>query len=206
MTQLKGIDVSHYQGDVDWKAVKAADYSFAFAKCTGGLTFNDPKFQTNWKGIAAAGMLRGAYHFYYNNDDPVKQAEHFLSSLSSLNAADLPPVLDLEGGGIIDKNLSIEDYQRDVLRWLCFVEDRLGRKPIIYTGPSFGNKYLDNAEFATYDLWLAEYGVSTPKVPNVWADKGLAIWQNASDAVVSGIKGKTDHDLFNGTLEELKAL
>lgn len=206
MTQLTGVDVSHYQENVDWNAVKEAGYTFAFAKCTGGLTFNDPKFQMNWKGIAAAGMLRGTYHFYYNNDDPTKQAEHFLSLLGTLNAEDLPPVLDLEGGGIVDKNLPIEQYQQDVLTWLRYVEQKLGRKPMIYTAPNFGNEYLDNCEFAAYDLWLAEYGVNSPQVPNAWAEKGWRIWQNASDAVVSGIVGKTDHDLFNGTLEQLKML
>lgn len=207
MTLLKGIDVSHHQGNIAWKAVQAAGYRFAFAKCTGGLTFNDSKFHSNWEGIQATGMVRGAYHFYYNNDNPIEQAEHFLSFLGAgFGVEDLPPVLDLEGGGIVDKNLPVEQYQKDVLAWLNYVEQKLGRKPIIYTAPSFGNEYLDNPEFAAYDLWLAEYGVNNPKAPNAWTNKGWTIWQNASDVVVSGINGKTDHDLFNGTLEQLKAL
>ena len=88
-----GIDVSHYQGTVDWVKVKATGITFAYAKATDGNTYTDPQFHTNWQGMRAAGILRGAYHFYETNDDPVTQANNFINALGSL-AANLQIWLD----------------------------------------------------------------------------------------------------------------
>ena len=205
MEQITGVDVSHFQGDVNWADVKNGHYLFAYLKCTGGLTFTDSKFEQNWEGTKAAGLLRGAYHFYYDNDDPTEQANHFLSVLTSLEATDLAPALDLEGGGMRSETITVEQYQNDVQTWLDVVEKGLGRKPIIYASPSFANKYLDNTRFAKYDLWLANYA-SEPTIPNAWEAVGYTIWQNTSTASVPGIEGHVDHDIFKGTLEGLQAL
>lgn len=206
MEKTQGIDVSHYQGNVDWNAVKAAGCSFGFAKCTGGLTFNDPRFEENWKNMAAASILRGAYHFYYNSDTPGAQVEHFLEKVGPLSSGDLPPMLDAEGGGFVDKNMPIEQYQQDVLAWLKLVESKTGRKPILYTGASFGASHLNSAALAEYPLWIAEYGVSSPTIPSAWDSQGWTFWQNESKATISGIEGTTDHDIFNGTLAQLQQL
>ena len=90
----KGIDVSHFQGNVDWAKVKATGAAFAFAKATEGTATIDKMFATNWPAMKNAGLLRGAYHFFHGSKDATDQANFFLSKFSVV-AGDLPPVLDV---------------------------------------------------------------------------------------------------------------
>ncbi|MEM9022809.1 MAG: glycoside hydrolase family 25 protein [Bacteroidota bacterium] len=199
-----GIDVSHYQGQPNWNELRGDGIAFAFAKATGGLTDTDPEFSTNWSNMKAAGIIRGAYHFYYAADDPEKQADHFLSAITQLQPGDLPPVLDLEEGGVsgtVDKAA----YASGVFTWLQKVEKAVGLKPIIYTDPNFSSEYLTDPKFGNYPLWLAEYGPE-PHVPTAWAATGWTIWQYTATGSYNGVNGDVDHDKFNGTLDELKAM
>lgn len=194
---INGIDVSHYQGTVDWVKVKAAGIAFAYAKATDGNTYTDPQFKTNWQGMQAAGILRGAYHFYETNDDPVTQANNFISAVGSLNINDLPPVVDIEifkgayGSNSVTANLQI---------WLDTVEKALGHTPMIYTNPTFWNQTV-NADFSKYPLWIAEYDVNQPKIPDGW--KQWSFWQSSQSGSVAGVTGKVDTDFFSGTMNEL---
>ncbi|OUR97575.1 hypothetical protein A9Q81_12945 [Gammaproteobacteria bacterium 42_54_T18] len=92
----RGIDVSHYQGVINWGKVARSDISFAYVKATGGETFTDPQFHNNWNLIRTTKIYRGAYHFFFAHDDPKKQADHFLSTIGDLREQDLPPMLDVE--------------------------------------------------------------------------------------------------------------
>src|SRR5918996_6642155 len=94
-TYLTGIDVSHFQGEVDWQAVAGAGVRFAFIKATEGVADIDPCFRQNWQDSRAAGLLRGAYHFLHPNLDAGQQAAHFLSVVR-LDDDALPPALDIE--------------------------------------------------------------------------------------------------------------
>jgi lysozyme len=94
--KIWGIDVSHYQGVVAWQSVRAAGAAFAFAKASEGTTATDPLFADNWRGIAQAGLARGAYHFAHPGFDPETQAVHFHATVGDLRPGDLPPVLDIE--------------------------------------------------------------------------------------------------------------
>jgi len=196
---VQGIDVSHYQGTVNWAAVKAAGIGFAFAKATDGNTYTDPQFKSNWTGIKAAGMLRGAYHFYESKDDPVTQANNFIAAVGSLAVGDLPPVVDIEvnkgsfGNTTLAANLQI---------WLNTVEQALGRTPMIYTGPSFWNQNMNNS-FSRYALWIAQYGVSHPTIPNGWGS--WTFWQNSEGGHVTGVTGSVDTDVFAGSMTDLLA-
>ena len=203
-TTTNGIDVSHYQGDVQWEEVKGAGYGFAYAKCTEGTTYTDPRFKENWEGIGAAGLLRGAYHFYDSTSEGTAQAEHFLQVMGAITTNDMAPMLDLE----VFKASSVSEYQGEVLNFLKTVEQATGRKPIIYTAPSFGDRYLNVPAFGEYPLWIAEYGVEAPRVPEAWKSEGKSwnIWQNNSKASVPGINGNVDHDIFKGNLEGLLQL
>src|SRR5439155_5446340 len=91
-----GIDVSHFQGTVAWPAVAAAAIVFAFVKATDGAAHVDEQFEDNWRGIADAGLIRGAYHFFRPRHDVASQVSVFVDAVGSLGAADLSPVLDLE--------------------------------------------------------------------------------------------------------------
>ena len=115
---VMGIDVSHYEGVVNWDKVAKYGIHFAFAKATGGLNYTDPQFVHNWHGIRSAAIHRGAYHFFYAGDDPVKQANHFIKTMGKLRTQDMPPMLDVEIADNIDTNLISEK----VLIWLQTVE------------------------------------------------------------------------------------
>jgi lysozyme len=196
---VAGIDVSDHQGSVDWNAVKQAGKSFAFIKATDGITWTDPDFATNWSGAKAAGLLRGAYHFYETNDDPTAQAENFLNAVQ-LEAGDLPPVVDIEklhSGG------SVSQVVKDLQTWLDVVEKATGRMPIIYTDRSFWSS-LGTSAFGLYPLWIAEYGVQSPSLPAGWAN--WTFWQFSESGTVTGVSGSVDLDVFNGSLAELEAL
>ncbi|WP_186756753.1 GH25 family lysozyme [Echinicola salinicaeni] len=192
---ILGIDVSHFQGDINWEQIKADQVYFAYDKATQGDSFKDPDYFENQKAAHQVGLLHGAYHFYISSDSPEKQAQNFLETLDYTNS-DLPPVLDLEEGGI-KLPLNHSKFHSDVLTWLKIVEEKLNIQPIIYTNNPFGNQYLNNPEFAKYDLWIAEYGVTKPKIPKAWEEKGWLIWQRTDKKTITGAKGNVDHDLFN---------
>ncbi len=190
-----GIDVSHFQGDINWEEIKEAGILFAYDKATQGETYVDPDFKENQVGAKNAGLVHGSYHFFMSNDDPLSQAKLFVSN-AGYEKGDLPPVLDLESGGI-KGDISAADFEKNVLIWLEHVESQLGVKPIVYTNHSFGDQYLSDAKLAEYHLWVAEYGVEKPKVPKVWAEKGWLIWQRSERGAVEGAVGQVDHDLYN---------
>lgn len=198
-SQLQGIDVSNHQQTVDWNAVQQAGKIFAFMKATDGITYTDPEFATNWSGARAAGLLRGAYHFYETNDDPTAQAQNFLSAVQ-LEPGDLPPVVDIER---TKSGESASQIVQDLQTWLDVVEQATGRVPIIYTSPGYWNS-LGTSAFGRYPLWVAEYGVQSPKPVAGW--EGWTFWQYSESGTVTGISGSVDLDVFQGTLADLAAL
>jgi lysozyme len=197
-SSIRGIDVSKYQGTIDWGRVATAGLAFVFIKASQGITGVDPELSANWSGAQTAGLLRGVYHFFQPGDDPAQQAEHFLAT-SPLGARDLPPVLDIETAG----SLHPSEIVQGVETWLPKVQEATGRTPIIYTSPGFW-KTLGATQFGRYPLWIAEYGVSTPIVPAGWSR--WTFWQYSESGTVPGIQGAVDLDLFQGSLEELRAM
>src|SRR6185295_13488257 len=164
--QAQGIDVSHYQGLVDWSQVRQAGIAFAFAKATEGLTTVDSEFSTNWPAMSAAGLLRGAYHFFHPEEDAASQAEHFLSIVGVLTAHDLPPVLDVE----TTNGVSTSALWAGVSTWLETVTQRTARTPLLYTSHSFWNDNAPDPTLTRYPLWLADYA-ETPTLPD-----GFTTW------------------------------
>lgn len=197
--QVPGIDVSHAQQTVDWNAVRQAGKVFVFIKATDGITYTDPLFAANWSGAKAAGLLRGAYHFYETNDDPTAQAENFLHAVQ-IEPGDLPPVVDIERTKGAE---SASQIVQDLQTWLDVVERATGRAPVIYTGPGYWDS-LGTSAFGRYPLWVAEYGVQSPKLPAGWTR--WTFWQFSESGTAAGITGAVDLDVFNGTLAELQAL
>jgi lysozyme len=194
-----GIDVSHYQGTVDWAKVKGAGNSFAFAKATESVGVVDAMFATNWPAMKDAGLLRGAYHFYHAAENATDQATHFLEVVQ-LAPGDLPPVLDIESGGLEGQSSSA--LVEGVTTWLGLVQEQTGFTPMIYVSPSFANEYLQS-KFGAYPLWVAEYGVSQPKTTNGWST--WAFWQHSQSGTMSGVSGPVDLDTFNGSQAGLQA-
>jgi lysozyme len=204
---VKGIDVSHFQGDINWEEIKSAGINFSYSKATQGHGFKDPKFQMNWKNAQAVGLAAGAYHFYMVGSEAEPQVKIFLEAVGKLNPGDMPPMIDLEQGSI-PKGVKVDvvTFQKNVITWLNEVERELGVQPIIYTNNPFANAYLKDSTFSKYKLWLAEYGVDTPRVPATWSNKGWTIWQRSERGKIEGAIGDIDHDLLNTKLFSLEEL
>ncbi|MBE0335132.1 GH25 family lysozyme [Paenibacillus sp. 23TSA30-6] len=199
----QGIDVSRYQGEIDWKAVKADGISFAFIKASQGQRYVDPTFITNAKGAKAAGVLLGAYHFVdaTSVDAAKAEARHFaevLERIGGAKALDLPTVMDYENN---PGNLSKTLINAVALAFLLELERLTGRKPIIYTGNAFAANF--NASLGGYPLWIARY--SDTRVPSdtvTW--RRWDIWQYSDSGKVDGIKGNVDMNEYSGTADELR--
>lgn len=195
--RLEGVDVSKFQGEIDWQAVRASGVVFAFARALEGETIHDATFAANWRGMKEAGVVRGAYDFYIANDSPEVQAKIF-SSLVALEPGDLVPMVDIEEaslGGSEPPDL-VEDFHR----YLELVEQAFGARPIVYTNPSFWNENMDDS-FGEYPLWVADYEVESPTLPDGWQD--WVIWQHGDSGSVPGIDGDVDLNVFTGTMEDL---
>ncbi|MFT5460802.1 MAG: lysozyme, partial [Myxococcota bacterium] len=187
---LEGIDVSHYQGDVDWASVRSASIDFAYAKATQGASEVDPHFAANGAGMKSAGLPRGAYHFYVAGDPPLDQAKHFTSTVT-LAAGDLVPMVDVEVGAVSAKDLQ------------TFVDALLahyGVPPIVYTDHPYWTAHLDDS-FSAYPLWIADYE-GGPRLPSRWSQWSL--WQYEEDGKVSGVKGAVDRDRMRGPLSQFQ--
>ena len=193
---VHGIDVSAYQGRIDWSLVAGHQVQFAFIKATEGVTLRDSRFQRNWRGAQAAGIYRGAYHYFQPNYDAAKQANLFTRTVP-LTAGDLPPVLDVEHAQFHD----VARMRQGVAIWLRLVERHYGVRPILYSNYSFYQRHLAG-HFDKYPLWLAHYEVDQPRLP---PGKWL-IWQHSDEAYVPGIRGTVDFNVFQGSFQRLTAL
>ena len=196
--KVHGIDVSHHQGAIDWASVKATEKEefpirFVFMKATEGGDHKDHRFDENFARAAQVGLVRGAYHFYNPNSDPMRQADFFISQVQ-LQQGDLAPVLDIER-----KPRDKAQLQTDLLVFLRCLEQHYGVKPIIYTSYKYKLRYLDAPEFDTYPLWIAHYYVDELSYNGKWH-----FWQHTDYGTVPGIDVSVDLNVFNGTLSELK--
>jgi lysozyme len=211
MTDVRtlGLDVSKFQSHVDWTKVKAAGMKFVFARASYGINAQtEPTLRSHWQGAKAAGLIRGAYHFFVPGDDVGAQAALFLSQLRSAIApsesAYLPAVIDVE---MQPGSVSIANYVAGVKAWIAAVEaDRLfaGRKTIIYTTANFWATLGNPTGFSDRPLWVADYSQDPPRLPRGWTS--YAFFQKAQDGTVNGIAGKIDIDFFNGDLDVLTAM
>ncbi len=197
---VEGVDVSYYQGTVNWASVRASGRRFAIARISDGATFNDPTFQRNWSGIKAAGMIRGAYQFFRPGQDPVAQADLVVRAVGRLGSGDLPVVLDLEDS---DGQSSATVMSR-ALKWIERVQAGTGKKPILYTSVGYLDGVRGTAPFNGMTLWVANYGVACPYLPSGFAN--WQFWQYGDTGRVSGVTGNVDVNLFNGTYAQLEAL
>lgn len=200
--EIHGIDISHYQGDIDWRALQDAEIDgcplrFIIIKSTEGSSRLDENFNDNFYNALDHGFIRGAYHFWSNNSSARAQAYYFLKQVH-LEEGDLPPVLDIEHA---PQNKSIENFQQDILTWLHIVENRYHVKPILYTYYKFKEKYLSAPVFDDYPYWIAHYYVPKVEYKGQWK-----FWQHTDAGRLPGIKGYVDFNIYNGSYYDLKKL
>ena len=196
---IAGLDVSDHQPQIAWNQVESVGRRFAFVKATEGETFKNPRFDIDWPASNAAGVYRGAYHLFLPADDPVQQADFFLSTVGNQEDGDLPPMLDWE----VTQNISPDVIVQRALVWLDRVEAATGKVPIIYTFPAYWHGLGSPPEFARYPLFIADYAGNCPDVPSPW--KSWTFWQQ-SIGTSPGVSGAVDLDVFNGLLRDLMAL
>ena len=200
--EIHGIDISHYQGKIDWERLRDAMVSgspltFVIIKSTEGSSKIDSKFAENFDNAREHGFIRGAYHFWSNRSSAREQAYYFLKQVR-LSDGDLPPVLDIEHA---PAGKDTEEFQRDVLTWLHIVEDKYHVKPILYTYYKFKLKYLNAPVFDDYPYWIAHYYVPKVEYTGPWK-----FWQHTDVGRLPGIKGYVDLNIYNGSYYDLKKL
>ena len=198
-----GPDVSHYQGAVDWKTVKAAGAAFAFAKASEGLHTTDDQFTSNWAGIKAAGIpVRGAYHFGHPEESASAQAKHFLSQLSGLGTGDLL-VLDIETSGGQSAS-AVAKWCGDFLQAVMSASGLPASRVLVYTGAWFWNPQASGSSIASHHpLWVSGY-TSKPPMPAGWSS--WTYWQYTDKAKDCVPSKSVDCSVFHGSLQELHAL
>lgn len=194
---LFGIDVSYYQGDIDWNAVAANGVVFAWVRVSHSTQFEDPKFKANLDGARAAGVHTGVYQFFEPSQDPIAQADLLLAKLGPLMPGDMPPMIDIESQDPVPPGA----YADAVRAWLDHVEQATGVTPFIYTGYYYWNDHLATDEFADHPLWIANYNPGCPLIPDAWAT--WTAHQYCDCGQVPGIAGNVDVNHFNGSEEDL---
>lgn len=191
-----GIDVSHYQGDINWSKVKTIEnfpLQFVFIRATCGTNREDRTFDVNWAKAKEHNLVRGAYHYYRPDENATFQAKNFIKT-TQLKKGDLPPVLDIEK---MPRRQSMAAMKLGLKKWLKLVEAHYGVKPIIYTGEAYYRNFLKN-DFKDYTFWIANYSHKVSEVKEDWT-----FWQFTDKARVTGIRGHVDVNVFNGDYETL---
>ncbi|NPA74729.1 MAG: hypothetical protein GXO25_01435 [Euryarchaeota archaeon] len=198
-----GLDVSHYQGTIDWTKVRNAGYTFVFVKASQGTSYVDPLFSTNVQGASAAGLKVGAYHFAEPSDDPIAEADHFVDVIKPyLSYMSLPPALDLEQtGGLSWSALSnwANEFEKEV-------QAKTGITPIIYVNVNYATN-LDSS-VTQWPLWIADWTYNPNATPRTGKWSSWSFWQYSDSGSVPGIAGSSvDLDKASGrTLEMLYSI
>jgi lysozyme len=199
---IQGIDVSKYQGDIDWNRVRDADIRFAYLKVSEGGDHVDSRFYDNWEGAAKAGVPRGAYHFMYWCRTASEQAVWFSQAVPQ-DRDQLPPVLDLEwnnDSATCPQRLPRQEALEMIHVLLRSMEHHTGKKPVIYTDINFHKDVLEG-ELPNHTFWLRSVAAEPHER---FRNRAWAFWQYTATGHVPGIRGDVDRNAFNGSERDWK--
>lgn len=191
---VRGLDVSHHNGEIDWPQVAQSGVSFVYVKASEGGDLSDPRFLANVKGAREAGLKVGAYHYFTFCRPGEDQARHFLS-LVAPEPGDLPPAVDVEFVGNCRDAPAPPVVRAQLERWLALVEAAQGRRPIIYSTPDAASAFLAGLP---HPMWMR---VMSREPEGDWT-----FWQHDSAGAVRGIAGEVDLDVFRGDRAALDSL
>ncbi|MFI0394769.1 glycoside hydrolase family 25 protein [Paracoccus jiaweipingae] len=191
---VHGIDISRWQGAIDWGRVRTSGVSFAFLKATEGADHSDPEFPRYWREAGQARIPRGAYHYYYFCRSGAEQAMWFIRNVPRERGA-LPPVLDIEWthSRTCPRRPGPDEIRREARIFMDILQRHYGQRPIVYTTVDF---YRDN----NLRLWNEEFWLrSVADHPrNVYPGKAWTFWQYTGTGTVPGIQGQVDLNTFAG--------
>ncbi len=197
---VRGVDVSAYQGEIQWNTFAAQDIQFAFIKATEGSGFVDEKFQQNWERAEETDLRIGAYHFFSFDSCGETQAENFTATVTPIENM-LPPVVDVEYYGDYKKNPpEKEAVQQELSTMLKVLEETYGIKPILYITQD--TSWLKNT-FPEYDYWVRDVYTASPLDSTDWT-----FWQYTNREVLDGYDGEEryiDCNVFVGSEEAFEA-
>lgn len=194
-----GVDVSNYQGDIDWNVIEKQGVRFAFIKATEGSGHVDESVRNNLKNIAETGIRKSCYHFFSFDSAGETQAENFINTVGR-DEIDMPPVIDIEYYGDKSSNKpTCEEAEKILTPLLETLEDYYGTKPIIYTTLPVYYRYV-HENFSDYPLWIR----CTQFEPDLF---DWDFWQYSDKGTLNGYNGNEpciDYNVFCGTLEEFE--
>lgn len=200
---IHGIDVSRYQGVIDWKTVKEEGHRFAWIKATEGGDHADEKFALNWIAAHDAGIARGAYHFYFWCRPVQDQINWFIKNVP-VESASLPPVLDVEWNGdseLCPKKVPKAQALAAMKAFLVAIERHYGKRPVIYTTIDFYRDVIVG-DLHDYPLWVRTVNAHPQQR---YPGRRWAFWQYTAEGRVAGIKGNVDRNTFFGSEEQWQA-
>ena len=192
---VQGVDVSWHQGPIDWRSLAADDVAFAYIKATEGGDHVDERFAFNWREAAAAGLYRGAYHFFTLCQPGARQAANFIAIVPR-EAGALPAAVDLEHMGPCRQGPTMTDIVGEAHIFMDALEAHYGVRPIIYTTREFHDAYLRDVTGERF--WIRSIGV-----PPRFRERDWIIWQHHNRGHKRGVSGPIDLNAFRGDLAAL---
>jgi lysozyme len=169
---IRGIDVSHHQGRIDWDKIKEGSFKFVFIKATEGGDYSDPEFKRNWREASKVGLLKGAYHFFTFCNPGIEQAYNFINTVP-IEPNNLPPAVDFEFIGNCTKRPKKDLLLKELFSFIREIEEKYGQSPIIYVTYDSYNQYL-KGEVDKYGIWIRDIFFN-PNLPDEKAWTFLAV-------------------------------
>lgn len=199
---VRGVDVSAYQGEIDWDLLASQSIQFAYIKATEGSGFQDRNFDVNFTNAAQTDLRIGAYHFFSFDSSGLTQANNFIATVPKLEGM-LPPVVDIEFYGDKEKNPPEREETQAILEpLLTQLEDHYGMKPVLYATKNSYDLYL-RSDYEDYDIWIRDV-FSFPKLSD---GRSWTFWQYTNRETLKGYQGEEkyiDMNVFSGTEEEFQ--
>ncbi|MCR5778991.1 MAG: glycosyl hydrolase family 25 [Bacteroidaceae bacterium] len=192
-----GIDVSHYQGQINWnEVVRNGDITYVYLKATEGSKLVDDTYYRNLEGARCVGLKVGCYHFYSPTTKAQDQFKN-MAAVVNLKDHDLIPIIDIEHRG----KSSLPQFQKQLRQFLKLVEKHYGVQPILYTSRDFYNKYL-SGPFTKYKYMIARYHEDIPQLRD---NAAFVMWQYSATSRIRGIRGNVDRSCLmdNYTLSDI---
>jgi lysozyme len=196
---VHGVDISRWQGEIDWARLRSQGANFAYIKATDGGDHLDPMFKKNWRRAKEAGLKRGAYHFFYWCRTAGEQADWFIRNVPRDPSA-LPPVIDVEynGESSCKRRVSRAKVLEKMQVFMDKLERHYGQRPVIYTAPDFYRDNLDGA-FPNHPFWLRSVAAHPSKV---YPGRKWLFWQYSGSGLSHGVEGRVDLNVFHGSVED----